>query len=72
MICKTMDSTVRIKRQLKKLRKRYKQLTEGAYNFRETDCELSDKYAYDAMKIMNEINRLNYLSRAITQPFSVN
>ena len=39
-----------------KLHKEYKQLIEGAYNFRETDYSLSDNLEYDALKLLDKIN----------------
>lgn len=54
----------------KKLNKRYKQLIEQAYNLRQTDHEQSDVSAYKAIKILDKLNRLNYLSRENSQSFS--
>jgi len=46
-----------------KLNKQYKQLIEGAYNFRQTDPALSDILEYNALKLLDKLNRLKYLSR---------
>jgi len=46
-----------------KLNRRYKQLVEQAYNFRQTDDELSDDSEYRALKLLNKLNRLKFLSR---------
>ena len=46
-----------------KLHKRYKQLIENAYNFKQTDSALSDILEYNALKLLDKLNRLKYLSR---------
>ncbi|MBU2951568.1 Lacal_2735 family protein [Tamlana agarivorans] len=46
-----------------KLHKDYKTLVEQAYNFRQTDCALSDISEYRAIKLLNKLNRLKYLYR---------
>jgi hypothetical protein len=50
------------------LNKKYKKLIEQAYNFRQTDSALSDISEYKAIKLLNKINRLKYLSRDKHQP----
>ena len=55
-----------IKSNQTKLNKRYKQLVEQAYNFRQTDSALSDISEYRAIKLLNKLNRLKYLSRELT------
>tara|TARA_R110002072_G_scaffold275371_1_gene436451 strand:+ start:119 stop:316 length:198 start_codon:yes stop_codon:yes gene_type:complete len=57
-----------IKDQQSKLNMKYKQLVELAYNFRQTDSALSDISEYDAIKLLNKLNRLKYLSREQQQP----
>lgn len=52
-----------IKADQDKLNKRYKQLMEEAYNVRQTDSALSDISEYKAIKLLNKLQRLNYLSR---------
>lgn len=52
-----------IKIQENKLIAKYMQLVEQAYNFRQIDSALSDIFEYQAMKILNKINGLKYLSR---------
>ncbi|MFD1162708.1 MULTISPECIES: Lacal_2735 family protein [Hwangdonia] len=56
-----------IKSNQTKLNKRYKELVEQAYNFRQTDCALSDISEYRAIKLLNKLNRLKYLSRDLTR-----
>ncbi|WP_034044231.1 Lacal_2735 family protein [Wocania ichthyoenteri] len=56
-----------IKSNQTKLNKRYKELIEQAYNFRQTDSALSDISEYRAIKLLNKLNRLKYLSRELTQ-----
>ncbi|QDO92463.1 Lacal_2735 family protein [Formosa sediminum] len=52
-----------IKKNQQRLFKRYKQLIEQAYNFRQTDSEISDISDFQAIKILNKLNRLKYLQR---------
>ena len=52
-----------IKNRQKKLDERYKELIEQAYNFRQTDSELSDLSEFKAMRLLNKINTLRYFSR---------
>ena len=47
------------------LRKKYKQLIEQAYNFREIDAELSDISAFNAMKLLNKLNKFKYFHPGI-------
>ncbi|MBN4070435.1 Lacal_2735 family protein [Olleya sp. AH-315-F22] len=59
-----------IKENKNKLLKQYKQLIEDAYNFRQTDSALSDISEYRALKLLEELNRLNFLSRDSLQSLS--
>jgi hypothetical protein len=59
-----------IKKHQKKLNKRYKQLVEQAYNLRQTDHALSDISEYKALKLLDELNRLKYLSRETSHSLS--
>jgi hypothetical protein len=52
-----------IKNRQKKLNERYKELMEQAYNFRQTDSELSDLAEFRAMRLLNKLNTLRYFSR---------
>lgn len=52
-----------IKNQQSKLKLQYKQLVEQAYNLSQTDSALSDISEYKAIKLLNKLNRLKYLSR---------
>lgn len=52
-----------IKNRQKTLNQRYKELMEQAYNFRQTDSELSDLSEFRAMKLLNKLNTLRYFSR---------
>ncbi|OBQ56454.1 Lacal_2735 family protein [Tamlana sp. s12] len=54
-----------------KLHRDYKALVEQAYNFRQTDSELSDISEYRAIKLLNKLNRLKYLYRDREQQQSV-
>ncbi|TYA92377.1 Lacal_2735 family protein [Seonamhaeicola marinus] len=59
-----------IKSRQKALNKRYKELVEQAYNLRQTDSALSDFSEFNALKLLDQINKLKYLSREITNPTS--
>ena len=52
-----------IKIHQRKLNQRYKELIEQAYNFRQTDSALSDISEYRAIKLLDKLNKLKYLSR---------
>ena len=52
-----------IKTHQKKLDEQYKQLMEQAYNFRQTDSELSDFAEFRAMRLLNKLNTLRYFTR---------
>lgn len=58
-----------IKIHQKKLSQRYKELIEQAYNFSQTDSALSDISEYRAIKLLDELNRLKYLSRECSHMF---
>ena len=58
-----MNKIQDIKNQQIKLNVKYKQLVEQAYNFRQSDSALSDISEYKAIKLLNKLNRLKYLSR---------
>lgn len=45
------------------LNKKYKELIEQAYNFRQTDSALSDFLEFKAIQILDKLNKLKYLSR---------
>ncbi|WP_142783469.1 Lacal_2735 family protein [Changchengzhania lutea] len=62
-----MNRIDRIKDNQTKLKERYKILIEKAYNFRQTDSALSDISEYKAIKLLNKLNRLKYLSRESQQ-----
>lgn len=65
-----MNKFSNIKKHQKKLLKQYKQLIEDAYNFRQTDSALSDISEYKALKLLDQLNRLNFLSREPLQSVS--
>ncbi|MHA7943266.1 Lacal_2735 family protein [Formosa sp. 3Alg 14/1] len=58
-----MKPNDRLKENKQKLNRRYKQLIERAYNFRQTDAAISDISEYKAIKLLNKLNRLEYLYR---------
>lgn len=51
-----------------KLNKQYKELVEEAYNLRQIDSALSDISEFKAIKLLNKLNRLKYLSREHIKP----
>lgn len=58
-----MDQKNILKNRQQKLSKRYKRLVEQAYNLSQSDSALSDISEYKAIKLLNKLNRLKYLSR---------
>lgn len=58
-----MTESLSLKSRKRKLQKKYKQLIEDAYNFRQTDHALSDISEYRAMQLLNRLNRLKFLDR---------
>ncbi|MEC3907542.1 Lacal_2735 family protein [Tamlana sp. 2201CG12-4] len=58
-----MDTHIKI--QQNKIKVKYKQLIEQAYNFRQIDAALSDILEYQAMKLLNKLNGLKYLHREV-------
>lgn len=58
-----MDRLERIRIDQEKLKNKYKLLIEQAYNLRQTDSAQSDISEYMAIKLLNKLNRLKYLSR---------
>lgn len=58
-----MNKNNLIKKHQSKLDKKYKNLIEQAYNFRQTDHALSDISEYRAIKLLGKLNKLKYLSR---------
>ncbi|MBF8148321.1 Lacal_2735 family protein [Winogradskyella sp. F6397] len=49
-----------LKRRIK-LKKKYIQLIEDAYNLRQTDHALSDFSEYQATKVLHKINKLGFV-----------
>lgn len=58
-----MNPNDSIKNRQKTLNQRYKELMEQAYNFRQTDAELSDLSEFRAMKLLNKLNTIRYFSK---------
>ena len=46
-----------------KLKLKYRQLVEDAYNLRQTDHALSDFSEYKATKVLHKINKLKFVIR---------
>ncbi|MFD2541080.1 Lacal_2735 family protein [Lacinutrix gracilariae] len=63
-----MNRTKSILKHRKKLKKKYKLLIEEAYNFRQTDHALSDISEFKAIKLLDKLNKLKYLSREVPPP----
>ena len=51
-----------------KLSEQYKELIELAYNMRQTDSALSDISEYKAIKLLDKLNRLKFLSKEQLNP----
>ena len=60
-----MNTQIRI--QQNKLKNKYKQLIELAYNLRQSDASLSDFLEYQAILLHNRIDKLKYLNRERNQ-----
>jgi hypothetical protein len=58
-----MQNTDVLLNKQKALKNKYKTLVEQAYNLRQTDSALSDISEYKAIKLLNKLNRLKFLSR---------
>ena len=58
-----MSATAKLKAHRHRLLQQYKKLVEEAYNLRETDSAQSDISEYSALKLLDELNRLNFLER---------
>ncbi len=58
-----MKNVEDIKSHQDKLHEKYIMFMERAYNFRQIDAPFSDFYEYKAIKLLNKINKLNYLAR---------
>lgn len=63
-----MNELTEIRKHQLKLQQQYKQLIEQAYNLRQTDSAMSDISEYKAIKLLNKLNRLMYLSRDAVKP----
>ena len=62
-----MVSISKLKEDQNRLNKKYKQLIEEAYNLRQTDHALSDISEYRAIKLLDKLNKLKFLSREYSQ-----
>lgn len=67
-----MSQPSKIKAHKTRLQKQYKKLIEEAYNLSQTDSAMSDISEYRALKLLNKLNRLNFLDRETHPPVSVN
>ena len=59
-----MANLNRLLNRKKKLNLKYKRLIEDAYNLRPTDHALSDFSEFKATKILNEINKIEFVVRS--------
>lgn len=59
----TMVSLTKLKEDQNRLNNKYKQLVEEAYNLRQTDHALSDISEFRAIKLLDKLNKLKFLSR---------
>ncbi|WP_282044362.1 Lacal_2735 family protein [Winogradskyella flava] len=58
-----MANLNRLLKKKTRLKQKYRQLVEDAYNFRQTDHALSDFSEYKATKVLNKINKLKFVIR---------
>ena len=58
-----MDAISKLRDQRRHLLEQYKKLIEEAYNLRQSDSAQSDISEFDALKLLDEINKLKYLDR---------
>ena len=56
-----MSNSEKLLQKKTKLKQRYLQLIEDAYNLRQTDHALSDFSEYKATKILHKINKLKFV-----------
>ncbi|MDN3492705.1 Lacal_2735 family protein [Winogradskyella bathintestinalis] len=59
-----MANLNRLLNKKKKLNNKYKQLIEEAYNLRQTDHALSDFSEFKATKILNKLNKIEFIERS--------
>ncbi|MDT0559258.1 Lacal_2735 family protein [Ichthyenterobacterium sp. W332] len=66
-----MNNSQKLLQKKDKLKQKYIQLIEDAYNFRQTDQALSDLKEFEATLILNEINKLMFVVRDTTFALNV-
>lgn len=62
-----MNNTDQLLKKRTRLKQKYAQLVENAYNLRQTDHALSDFSEYKATKVLYKINKLKFVIGDITQ-----
>lgn len=62
-----MNNTDQLLKKRTRLKQKYAQLVENAYNLRQTDHALSDFSEYKATKVLHKINKLKFVIGDITQ-----
>ncbi|WP_179352783.1 Lacal_2735 family protein [Winogradskyella vidalii] len=62
-----MNNTNQLLKKRTRLKQKYAQLVENAYNLRQTDHALSDFSEYKATKVLYKINKLKFVIGDITQ-----
>jgi hypothetical protein len=65
-----MSRLIQLSRYRKHLEDRYHRLVERSNDYRYIDEIKSDRAAFKAMKILEKINRVNYLNREFSNTFS--
>lgn len=65
-----MSRLIQLYRYRKHLEDRYHRLVERSNDYRYIDEIKSDRAAFKAMKILEKINRVNYLNREFSNTFS--
>ncbi|MFD1064016.1 Lacal_2735 family protein [Winogradskyella litorisediminis] len=58
-----MTNPSKLIKKKQKLKKRYLRLVEEAYNFKQTNHELSDIAEFKALQVLHRLNQLKFLER---------
>ena len=52
-----------LQNKMESIEQQYLRLMEEAYNWRQSDCALSDFSEFKALQLLDELNRLKFLER---------
>ncbi|MDO1499922.1 Lacal_2735 family protein [Winogradskyella maritima] len=62
-----MSTQPKLREKRDKLKNKYAQLAEDAYNLRQTDHALSDLFEFKAMKVLHKLRKLRFLERDLVR-----